>query len=129
MERAPSPLITDMRDARGRISVLSCGRWFRNRSGGDEQRVHKEREEIEGGGGGDQFDDLLFVVHMLQLGEKVFVQLTRGMMQAVGAAQAQLLGFGEGTILKVSFGSLDLLVAGALLFRRNRMSAHGIAGT
>src|ERR1700722_14475324 len=100
---APSPLITDMREASGRISDLPCRIIFWRRSDRDAQRVHEAWKELKDRGRSHQFQNLLIVVHGFQPGEESIVDLTGRVMQPVGATKSQFLCVGERSAFKISF--------------------------
>ena len=88
MVSAPSPLITDMREASGRISDLSCRIYFWRRSDRDAQRVHEAWKELKDRGRCHQFQNLLVVVGGFQPGEAVhlFKQGPDALRDGVAAA-------------------------------------------
>src|SRR5689334_14944679 len=126
MESAPSPLITDMRAARGRISGLPCrdtlwgwGHW-------DTQRIHKTRKEFKHRSGGNQLHDLGVVVGSFQFCVELVINLAGRMMQPVGTAQAQFLRLGEGAALEIRLDRGDVQFRRPLLPGRQRVRRHRV---
>src|SRR5439155_15343367 len=109
-------------------SELPCGGFFQKWSRKNAKCVYETWKALEGSGSGDQFDDLLVVVHTLQFPVEIVVDVAGGMMQSIRAAQAQFFNFGERAFFKIGFGCRDLLVAGALLPGGERMRRHRVRG-
>src|SRR6185295_10759011 len=129
MVSAPSPLITDMRAARGRISGLSC----RNILGGwghwNAQRIHKTRKEFKHRSGSDELHDLRGAVCGFQFCIELVVNLAGRMMQPVGTAQTQLLHLGERATLEIGLHRGHVLFRRPLLPGGQRVRRHRVEGT
>src|SRR6478736_9637082 len=95
MVSAPSPLITDMRAARGRISGLPCRNILWRWSHWNTQSIYKTRKEFKHRSGSDQLHDLGRAVGGFQFCIELVINFAGRMMQSVGTAQAQFLRLRE----------------------------------
>src|SRR5581483_1288717 len=136
-ESAPSPLITDILEASGRIFALPPTSprslriqelRLRRRGDGYPQPVDKTRKELKNCRRRDQFYDLGIGVRILQLRKKLVVDLGCRAMQPVGTSESQLFRVAERAIFIVRLHRLDLLLARSLLLGRKRVRLDRIFG-
>src|SRR5690349_21748112 len=99
-DSAPSPVITEMREAKGFMRSL-FHRGGRDRRGGNTQRIDKTWKELERRCRRRQLDQLLGVVRRLQLRKQSVIDGSAGLVKAFRKAETQLLGVGEWTGLEV----------------------------
>src|SRR5581483_2807681 len=117
-DSAPSPVMTDMREARGRIFCISGA--LRRRCQRNSQPVHEARKELERGGNCRQFENLKIVIHTLHRRVKLVVNFAGRPVQPIGKTEADFFRLAERAPLEILY-RLDLLVACAFLLRRQRM--------
>src|SRR6476661_9568870 len=126
MVSAPSPLITDMRAARGRISGLACRNILWGWGHWDTQRIYKARKEFKHRSGGDKLHDLWMAVCGFQFCVELVVNLAGRMMQPVGTSQTQLLRLGERAAFEIRLDRGDVRFRRPLLPGRQRVRRHRV---